>query len=550
MDALNRGPMLTGIAVADFWQNFPLALRAQGGRLSIGFFPAETAQPVELQGGEQKRWTFALGLAGAAPAALEAVLAARHPLAVDAATLDASGALPGFVADGLPADYLDTIERIVDADDGFEARRETIDEFGWRHFGEVVADHESVNHDGPTPFITHYNNQYDFVLGAALHALRTGDARWWRLHLQAARHLVDIDIYHTDGDRPLYNGGMFWHTDHYCPAATATHRTYSRRNAGAGDYGGGPANEHNYSSGLLLHHCLTGDADSREAVFSLADWVIAMDDGAGTIWSLFERGPTGLASMTVEPGYHGPGRGAGNSILALLNAWQLEARRPYMDKAEALIRRCIHPRDDLAARGLDDPEHRWSYLVFLQALAQYLWLKECAGEFDYMFHHARESLLHYARWIAKHERPYAEQLHKVELPTETWPAQDVRKPHVLHAAARYTSADEAEFFRERARFHLMRCLSDLRGFETWRLARPLILLAVFGGWSAWYERLAAEPSSALPAERLRHVHEFGEPQAFVAQSQRARAGLREGVRTVAREFRRLAADRLARRRRS
>ncbi|MEZ5651297.1 MAG: hypothetical protein R3E87_12190 [Burkholderiaceae bacterium] len=249
--------------------------------------------------------------------------------------------------------------------------------------------------------------------------------------LQAARHLVDIDIYHTDGDRPLYSGGMFWHTDHYCPAARATHRTW-RRNAGAGDCGG-PANEHNYSSGLLLHHCLT--VIWIHAGVLAGRLKIAMDDGAGTIWSLFERGPTGLASMTVEPGYHGPGRGAGNSRCSML-APAPKARRPYMDKAEALIRRCIHPRDDLAARGLDDPEHRWSYLVFLQALAQYLWLKECAGEFDYMFHHARASLLHYARWIAKHERPYAEQLHKVELPTETWPAaQDVRKPHVLHAAA-------------------------------------------------------------------------------------------------------------------
>ncbi|MEZ5659062.1 MAG: hypothetical protein R3E83_11190 [Burkholderiaceae bacterium] len=486
-----------------------------------------------------------LGLPGASAQALADLLDDRHPLTVDADTLAASGALPGFVATGLDDAHLAYLERIVDPATGFEARRESIDEFGWRNFGELVADHEAVRHDGEQPFITHYNNQYDFVLGAALHGLRTGDVRWWRLHLQAARHLVDIDVYHTDGDRPLYNHGMFWHTDHYLPAATATHRTYSRANARAGSHGGGPSDEHCYDSGLLVHYWLTGDEDSRETVLGLADWVIAVDDGANTIWSLFDRGPTGFASMTVDPGYHGPGRGAGNSILALLNAWQLQGRRRDMAKAEALIRRCIHPRDDLAARELDQPEHRWSYLVFLQVLAQYLWLKECAREYDGMFHYARESLLHYARWMAEHERPYAEQLHKVELPTETWPAQDVRKPHVLMAAARYAVGDERARLLAAAESLHGRYLADLLRFETCGLTRPLVLLAVFSGWTPWYRQLAAQPERALAREGLAHVHDFGEPEVFVPQSQRARQAVRQGLRTLWSECRRLLADRLA-----
>ncbi len=563
-------PLHAAVAVADFWQNFPIALRATTDTLEIAFFPAEAASPVELQGGEQKRWTFAVALPGATAADVCAALEAARPLMVDAATVARSGALPGLIGpvtmdaapnpgasgpgdpagtDPLLAHYLAYIERIVDAGDGFAARRESIDEYGWRNFGELVADHESVNHTGDEPFVTHYNNQYDFVLGAALHALRSSDERWWRLHLEAARHLADIDVYHTTEDRPAYNGGMFWHTDHYLPAATATHRTYSRRNATGGGYGGGPADEHNYSSGLLAHHWLTGDDDSREAVIGLADWVIAMDDGAHTLWSLVDRGPTGLASKTVSADYHGPGRGAGNSILALLNGWQLTARRPYMDKADELIRRCIHPRDDLAARELDQPEHRWSYLVFLQVLAQYLWLKETLGEFDYMFHYARESLLHYARWVAEHERPYSEQLDKVELPTETWPAQDVRKPHVLQAAARYTDdAGEAARLRERAAFFFERCLADLQAFETCRLTRPLVLLTVFGGWHFWYARLAADPQARPPAQAFVHAHDFGEPEAFVPQSQRARAAVRHGLRTAVSEVRRLVADRVRARR--
>src|SRR5690606_17765134 len=124
-------------------------------------------------------------------------------------------------------------------------RREIVDEYGWRHFGDLYADHEAVGHVGTTPFVSHYNNQYDFVLGAGVHALRTGNPDWLRLMTDAARHTIDIDVYHTRGDRSAFNGGLFWHTDHYRPAATATHRTYSRRNAGNGQYGGGPSNEHN-----------------------------------------------------------------------------------------------------------------------------------------------------------------------------------------------------------------------------------------------------------------------------------------------------------------
>ena len=44
------------------------------------------------------------------------------------------------------------------------------------------------------------------------------------------------------------------------------------------------------------------------------------DDGAGTVLRHLDRGPTGLATKTRDFGYHGPGRGAGNSIEALLDA--------------------------------------------------------------------------------------------------------------------------------------------------------------------------------------------------------------------------------------
>src|SRR5262249_811451 len=208
-------------------------------------------------------------------------------------------------------------------------------------------------------------------------------------------------IYHTKEDRAAYSGGMFWHTDHYKDAATCTHRAYSRANKKPGQpYGGGPSNEHNYTTGLLHYYYLTGDPEARDAVLSLADWVEHMDDGRLTPFGLVDEGPTGLASQTREPGYHGPGRGAGNSINALLDAWPFTTERPSLEFAEPLIRRCIHPRDDIAARNLLDVENRWSYTVFLVVLSRYLDLKAEAGELDERHSYARASLVHYATWMA------------------------------------------------------------------------------------------------------------------------------------------------------
>ncbi len=68
---------------------------------------------------------------------------------------------------------------------------------------------------GPTPLVSHYNNQYDAVAGFAravpAHRRRPLVAQMDEL----AAHVIDIDIYHTDSDKSAYNDGLFWHTYHY-----------------------------------------------------------------------------------------------------------------------------------------------------------------------------------------------------------------------------------------------------------------------------------------------------------------------------------------------
>src|SRR5262249_12114017 len=148
------------------------------------------------------------------------------------------------------------------------------------------------------------------IAGFGYRFLRSGDARWRTLMNDLAAHVVDIDVYHTDGDKAAYNHGLFWHTFHYVDAGTCGHRSYPR-NPKVG--GGGPSAEHSYASGLLLHYLLTGDPLSYETAVGLARWVVAMDDGTKTMFRWLARGATGVASASGTPLYHGPGRGAANS---------------------------------------------------------------------------------------------------------------------------------------------------------------------------------------------------------------------------------------------
>jgi hypothetical protein len=525
--------------VEHFWQNFPKALRWDGATLGVGLFPAECAAPFELQGGEKKRHVVLLdfepGTASRSMAALNSPLHVALDPAESAATRAVGYLLPQ--TEDRNEEYLRYVASIVEGPNSFLAKREIIDEYGWRNFGDLYADHEAVHHKGPEPFISHYNNQYDFVYGAGMHFLRTGEQRWRALMVESARHLIDIDIYHTREDKAGFSGGLLWHTDHYQPAATCTHRTYSARNA-RGPYGGGPSNEHNYTSGLLQYYYLTGDPEAASAILELADWVMAMDDGSRTLLGFIDDGPTGLASKSRDMDFHKPGRGAGNSINALLDAYAISRQRRYLQFAEALMQRVVHPHDDVASLGLDQPETRWSYVVFLQILGKYLDQKLEWGEVDYPFWYARAGLLNYARWMLTNEQPYRDVLHKVELPTETWPAHDIRKCHVFHLAARHAPEPERAAFSDKAAFFFERCLADLLSFPTAYVTRPQVILCVYGVVHGYFQR------NAHYAQTPPQPHyDFGMPVSFETQGARLSRTLRRKVSMTLRELLRLVRDR-------
>jgi hypothetical protein len=513
-------------AIPEFWQQFPKAVEVKGGQLRLGLFPHQFTDLFELQGGEQKTHTAWLHF-GDADEGISCLDWVHHPVRAHATPqwYADSRAIPYLVPGGYAGDErLDALlAGVIEGESSFVARREVIDEYGWRNYGEVYADHEAAHYPGPPPVISHYNNQYDVLYGSLLQYFQTGDVRWFHLLDPLARHVIDIDIYHTTEDKGAYNGGLFWHTDHYKDAATATHRAYSSANGRVGvtSYGGGPGNTHNYATGLLHYYYATGEPEARSAVLSLADWVVNMDDGGQNILGWIDDGPSGLATHNGEPIFNGPGRGSGNSVNVLLDGWLLSGRRAYLEKAESLIRRVIHPSDDIASRDLLNVEPRWSYTVFLSALARYLDLKAEMAELDFMYAYARASLLHYARWMLDHEVPYFDQAEKLEYPNETWAAQEFRKANVLRLAAAHCAGPLRSHMLRRGHELAERGWQDLLRFEARATTRPRAILMIEGPKDSFF-RARPPQSKPVPAGPF----DFGQPQPFVYQKDRIRAQLR------------------------
>jgi hypothetical protein len=496
-----------GLSMPAFWENFPKALGGNPGTLEWGIFPGQSRGPYELQGGEQKTHTLFVMLGRDADelAALRDRL--HRPLVpkIDPEWYRRCAAGPALAHAGGDArrdaplnralgDYLALIDSALEGADSFFARRERIDEYGWRHFGDLYADHEAVFHQGDEPFVSHYNNQYDVIKGALLQFWRTGRSDWFRLARELADHVADIDIYHTDEDRYQYNRGLFWHTDHHLPAATATHRAISRIHAEYKDcVGGGPAPDHNYATGLALMYWTTGEERYREAALELVENIRNLVLGPDTLaergFQLVRKslagvrariGRKGLVYADVFGVLDGPGRASGNVLNTLLDGFLLTEDGEFLDLAGMLIRRCVAPTQDIASLDLENVELRWMYTVFLKALARYLEVKEMWGLKDGMFAYARAAFVHYACWMLENEAPYLDRPEILEFPNETWAAQELRKSDILALAGKQVRGELRDRLMERSAFFFATGVAQMQSFETRALTRPLALLMTNG----------------------------------------------------------------------
>lgn len=548
-------------SMTHFWEKFPnsVCLDGDGVLFSLGNTP-----PLELQGGEKTSRTVWLRSRRVAAADYQDDLSWVHrplvcrPLTDDADKLDSMAwkrgvdRLPGLLqTDGGPyrtdesppsLDVEQYLAGVLEGPENFFAKRETIDEYGWRNFGDFWADHEEFYSDDPRPVISHYNNQYDCLYGLLRQYIRTGKSEWWQLAAPLAEHIIDVDSYDTDQDRAAYNGGLFWHTAHYRDVFTSTHRTYSKQMTGdkhAVD-GGGPSNEHNYASGLLLYYRLTGSLRAKRTVQKLADWVIAMDDGRQSVLAPLSPAATGLASSTSTTDYHGLGRGVGNSIHTLLDGWLLTQDRRYVEKCDQLIKRVIHPGDDVSGLQFENLELRWSYSVSLQAMVRYLDLiGDSPSEISA---YLRESLLRYGRWMQENERLALDHPDELEFPTETWAAQDIRKGASMMLIASMERPENRDDMYAAGEQFARRAYEQLVRLESCWKTRPIAILLQQVPVLADAERRFYECD--LPAETISRTEvgtaEWAPQQVFVSQKQQVKGSLRNPltlVRTIGRAVR-------------
>ncbi|MGH9204789.1 MAG: hypothetical protein ACRD2A_26485, partial [Vicinamibacterales bacterium] len=137
-----------GIAVEQFWQNCPKAIETKDRTLTYRMFPRQYADLHELQGGEQKTHRLALMFGDDASVRDDAWFWGRTPSFVTATPswYCAAEAMPYLMRTSEEASdgYERLISAALDGRDSFVSKRERIDEYGWRHFGELYADHENA----------------------------------------------------------------------------------------------------------------------------------------------------------------------------------------------------------------------------------------------------------------------------------------------------------------------------------------------------------------------------------------------------------------------
>lgn len=467
------------ISFNKFWQNFPKSLGVKDNLVTFGLFPA-THYLHELQGGEKKTHSFCLSLNSDNNDLTNSQTMHRGTL--DWEWIKQCQLYP-FMAkqQAQPGSIQSLVDLGLDQTNGFIAKREKIDEFGWRHFGELYADHETADYQGAELFVSHYNNQYDPIYGFIRQYLTTGNTQWFELADDLATHVKDIDIYHTKLDKNEYNGGLFWHTDHYLQAFTSSHRSYSKFQASdvyqdhAG--GGGPGGQHCYTTGLYLHYCLTGQQSSKDAVLTLTNWITHVYEGSGTCLELLlafkNRHIAG--SKNHFTGQYPLDRGIANYINALLDCYELTHQQSYLTQVQDILANTMHPDENLSERDLQNVENTWFYSVLLQALCRYLQVKQSRKEFDPHFYYCRDALLNFADWMLAHEYPYLQKPDILEYPNDTWTAQDLRKAHVL-AAAYYFSPDKKLEYMQKAQFFQQYVADKLNHSDTKTYTRILVLL--------------------------------------------------------------------------
>ncbi|WP_420933450.1 hypothetical protein ACOJR9_13455 [Alteromonas sp. A081] len=450
----------------EFWQHFPSVMTATKNSTFVSILGAKDSEPQELQPGEQitRRITLSAGTL------------TTFDVTLCNEWFQHSSCLP-FAPFNAPKELQQLVNKGIEGDNSFFHKRDAIDEFGWRHFGELYADHEKALAPDTPFFVSHYNNQYDPLCGMLYQWAVTGEQRWKELADNLAKHVANIDVYHTTLDKPEYSGGLFWHTDHYVPAHTATHRTYSK-NQPTGVYedhagGGGPGGQHCYTNGLLHHYLLTGSTTSKQALLTICGWIEGYYEGDGTLLNALllvkNAGTEGLKN--VKTGQYPLDRGTGNYLQALMDRYAVLNDTSDLKKCAHIIKHTVSPSDDITQRQLSNVEATWFYTVFFQAVCRFIQVKEQLNQNDNDYSYAVYSLTHYVKYMLEHEYAYLDKPDILEFPNETWTGQDLRKLCLFAFAKAYMPAlaTALEQKKQGLQQHIIERLRNSKESETTRL---------------------------------------------------------------------------------
>lgn len=357
------------VAVRDFWQNFPKALRATAsGEVQVALFPDEFRARHTLRVGEQKTHDllfyfhtlvatdvasigggFTKPLLALAPPAWYAeitrvipTVSTTGPDSYRFATIPKN--LNGcYQQDITPQEYDAFMARHLSGpgaattcnpnayDYAFNGLDEAIPAaqmYSWMDYGDIPIDFEAPDDcSGDMRAVTgQYGWKYDGDYGLWLNFLRSGDYRFLDYALAATEHTADIDMLHHGrqsrrGFSSFLDGGMFGHSQHNNSGARNPHRNGDPNHPcyGGSAWNGTPTFDMLFGAGALsLGAWVTGEPHLAEALSDIAEWTV-------------------FYGRTYHNSRLDNGRAAANAVNTLAWAYTFTGDRTYRDEALRLV---------------------------------------------------------------------------------------------------------------------------------------------------------------------------------------------------------------------
>lgn len=355
-----------GFGLRWFWQLYPKGFQVrEGGLVRLELFP-ETARPQNIYTGVARTHELMLAFDGKSRwEQLEEPLHAAAPPKWYTRDTRALGRLVESSPEAILPEYWPLVERYdrwlvasreavrAKRDRGFVFQGRRYDEYGMLNFGDAM--HKLITDDSQPDYGIHWENEYyDFPHALFLHFFRTGDMKSFRMAIEAAAHLADVDISHHEvepgRDGAPRTGPGLNHWTRYSNGVFISSTSWAFYK----------------NEGLFDRWLLTGDLWSRDVARLSADFGVTYNG-------------LDLQSNT---------RSIGHGLFAMLKAYEVFGDKKYLDRAHWIID-CVHAWQDgdverlkrLNRRAVWDPIFRggyshqsWMYGIALEGMAQASWM--------------------------------------------------------------------------------------------------------------------------------------------------------------------------------